>query len=366
MDLSLASMGWQDRIATAPLAASLAVLVVGECCLVLELIGRVFGTYVPSLLRIAVRTLLVALACFLLAIPFLVALSLPDDRAGLWLLLSSLVNLLVILHLLFPYRFGIRTLDRDAGTAHQRPLAPGIVLRPVAVETALPPGSGGSLRCLVLSDLHCTRRSSLDRLRAAAASLAEPRYDLVFALGDMGEDPALLPEVMRLVASLRPAHGVYCVRGNHDFERGRPELIADLAKEHGIVLLANASHVVPGLGVEIIGLECPWECRRLPSPARGPFAIGLTHTPDNIKVFSRLNVPLVLAGHTHGGKLRLPWIGSLPVGSRFGRFLDEGWFQFADTRLYITPGIRHFPGLFGKQGVIVDLNVTDPAGTPQA
>ena len=121
---------------------------------------------------------------------------------------------------------------------------------------------------------------------------------------------------------------------------------------------------MPGLGIEIVGLEWPWDRGILPSPSRAAFAIGLTHTPDNIKMFSRLNVPLAVAGHTHGGKFRLPWIGSFPVGSKYGRFLDEGWFQFGSTRLYITSGIRHFPGLLGRPGVIVELTITDPASQP--
>ncbi|MBN1507409.1 MAG: metallophosphoesterase family protein [Sedimentisphaerales bacterium] len=355
----LALMEWHEPIARGPFLASLLVLVLGECCLYFELSSRLLGTFVRTLPRMIVRHLTVWLACVALAVPFLLAMTQTGGWRAFWLLLSALVNLLLIVQFLFPYRFGIRTINHKAGVTGQEQLTPGIVLRRIAVEATLPPESPGSLRCLVISDLHCTWQFNLRKLRAALAALTDRAYDMVFVLGDLGESPALLPETIQTVAGLHTKYGIFCVRGNHDFERHRGGLIADLARENSIRLLANATYAVPELGIEIVGLEWPWDRNILPPPARATFAIGLSHTPDNIKLFSRLNVPLAVAGHTHAGKFRLPWIGSFPVGSKYGRFLDEGWFQFAGTRLYLTSGIRHFPGLFGRPGVIVELTITD-------
>jgi len=360
MDLMLAMTQWRERIAAAPFVAALVVLILGECCLYCDLAGRVLGTYVRTAPRIVMRILVVVAACAVLAIPFLLALIGAGGTESFWLVLSSLPNLLIIVLFLFPYRFGIRRIDHSAGVTGQESLASGVILRHVTVEASLPPDCPGSLRCLVLSDLHCTWRFSVRKLQAALAALDRTCYDVVFILGDLGESESLLPEVMRTIAGLRPTHGIFCVRGNHDFEWRRPALIADLAKQNAINLLTNISYLVPGLGIEIVGLEWPWSRSAAPSRPQAAFSIGLTHTPDNITAFSRLDVPLALAGHTHGGKIRLPWIGSFPVPSKYGRFLDEGWFRFRDTRLYITRGLGHFPGLLGKYGVILDLTIADP------
>jgi hypothetical protein len=356
----LATMEWQERIATAPFVAALVILIIGECCLYCDLAGRVLGTYVRTVPRIVVRVLVVVVACTVLAVPFLLALLRAGGMESFWLVLSSLLNLLIIVLFLFPYRFGIRRINHAAGITGQEPLAPGVILRHVAVEASLPPECPGSLRCLVLSDLHCCWRFNVHRLQACVAALGQKCYHMVFVLGDLSESDSLLPEVMRTIAGLRPSHGIFCVRGNHDFEWRRPALIADLAKENSITLLPSVSYPVPGLGIEIVGLELPWFRSAAPSRPNVTFSIGLTHTPDNIMAFSRLDVPLALAGHTHGGKLRLPWIGSFPVPSKYGRFLDEGWFRLRNTRLYITRGLGHFPGLLGKSGVLLDLTITDP------
>lgn len=68
---------------------------------------------------------------------------------------------------------------------------------------------------------------------------------------------------------------------------------------------------------------------------------------------------MALVGHTHGGKLALPLLGRVLVPSKYGRFLDEGWFQLGDTRLYITPGLGRRESIPPRPGVMLDLAIAD-------
>ena len=63
------------------------------------------------------------------------------------------------------------------------------------------------------------------------------------------------------------------------------------------------------------------------------------------------------AGHTHGGGLRLPWIGPLLVPNFYGRFLDRGWFARQDSKLRITPGIGCFPARKSNNGELLRLKL---------
>jgi predicted MPP superfamily phosphohydrolase len=47
----------------------------------------------------------------------------------------------------------------------------------------------------------------------------------------------------------------------------------------------------------------------------------------------------MLCGHTHGGQIRFPAVGSLAVPSRYGKRFDEGWFAVGNTAMYVNRGI---------------------------
>jgi len=71
---------------------------------------------------------------------------------------------------------------------------------------------------------------------------------------------------------------------------------------------------------------------------RTPFAVLLTHSPEIFMRADLVKFDLVLAGHTHGGQVRLPGIGApwLPAGSES---FESGWFYGQYARMYVTRGI---------------------------
>ncbi|HWY85255.1 MAG TPA: metallophosphoesterase, partial [Gemmataceae bacterium] len=69
------------------------------------------------------------------------------------------------------------------------------------------------------------------------------------------------------------------------------------------------------------------------------FRLLISHTPDNIRWARRHHVDLMLAGHVHGGQIRLPLIGSLFVPSRYSRKFDCGTFFSDPTVMYVSRGL---------------------------
>ena len=65
----------------------------------------------------------------------------------------------------------------------------------------------------------------------------------------------------------------------------------------------------------------------------------LTHTPDLFPDAAELGVDLVLAGHTQGGQVRLPWLGAIVTDTRLGRAFASGLFRRGGTHLFVTRGI---------------------------
>src|SRR5262249_34894113 len=93
--------------------------------------------------------------------------------------------------------------------------------------------------------------------------------------------------------------------------------------------------------LSVVGNEPAWfapgpdlrDCRQ------GPFRLCLSHTPDNI-AWARANaIDLMLAGHVHGGQVRLPLIGSDLAPSRYGRRYDCGAFDEPPTVMHVSRGL---------------------------
>ena len=80
-------------------------------------------------------------------------------------------------------------------------------------------------------------------------------------------------------------------------------------------------------------------CRSSPA---APTRIVLAHHPDVALVLDEGGLPrpdLIVAGHTHGGQIRLPVLGAAQTDTRLGRAYDRGIFEVAGSRLFITAGV---------------------------
>ena len=340
-------------------------IVLGEVFLVFDLFNRIFGTCTRAPGRMFWRIAVAAACVLVLPAPAIAhELGWRSPHMHALYVAAGVVGWLLALHFLVPYKWGVKRVPPEDHHRAVRPLGMDVVLRDSHLELAELPQGINHLNIVALSDLHCTtHRKTQTLLHVLDALDEEELFDLVLVLGDLGEEPDLLPEVMQGLGAIQSRFGVYCVRGNHDFEGGRAPLIKDLAQANGIFLLENAVHEVPETGITLLGLELPWDKSPLPEAPAGRFVIGLTHTPDNILHLSRLNVNVGFAGHTHGGRLKMPLLGAALVPARLGRFLEKGLFRRDDTLLYVTAGLSYHLASFGKKGEILRLTITRPGGS---
>lgn len=225
-------------------------------------------------------------------------------------------------------------------------LEPRWLATPVVEVTLedLPPGLDG-LRIVLISDLHVGPHlgpADVERVVAASNAL-EP--DLVVLLGDIvAYDPADAAVVAagapRLVAPL----GVYAVAGNHDYFVDQTT-VARLLEAAGVRVLRNAGLPLERqgarlwlAGVDDLRRGRPDLASALAGAAPGDVPVLLTHNPMLAHPAAALGVPLVLAGHTHGGQVQLPVVGPLllPIPDRR---LAEGLVALGATQVYITRGV---------------------------
>jgi len=69
------------------------------------------------------------------------------------------------------------------------------------------------------------------------------------------------------------------------------------------------------------------------------FGIALTHSPDAAPELAALGWDLIVAGHTHGGQVRLPLVGALVTNSHLPRRLASGLFRLGPAVVHVSPGL---------------------------
>ena len=165
--------------------------------------------------------------------------------------------------------------------------------------------------------------------------------DIFVFTGDLLDDQQLLEWLPSTFGRLKAPLGQYFVLGNHDWYQD-PNAIRREFERFGWVDLASRSIPITAPGktssILIAGDETPWMGTH-PTISDDRFCVLLSHTPDNISWARDHHIDLMLAGHTHGGQIRLPLFGPVYSPSSFGCRFASGVFWLEPTLLYVSRGI---------------------------
>ncbi|HEY8795413.1 MAG TPA: metallophosphoesterase [Gemmatimonadaceae bacterium] len=246
-------------------------------------------------------------------------------------------------------------------------LARVVLLTPIALRstridapvTGLAPALEG-YTIAVLSDLHYGGTFAPRRLVARAVQLAnEASPDLIVMLGDYALSHTrlrtmsrwlyvwALPRMTEALCALRARDGVIAILGNHDYDYEPARVIAWLQSAGARVLVNDCIVITRGNAQLGIGGVDDWTHGRVDpdggckSLAPAVPRVVLSHNPDGVlDLAPSTRVDLVLAGHTHGGQIVLPFFGAL---ARHCTVCDassaSGWVARSPVPLYVTTGV---------------------------
>jgi predicted MPP superfamily phosphohydrolase len=232
------------------------------------------------------------------------------------------------------------------------------------------------LRIAVISDIHVDNWFITEKkLRTIVERTNQQQPDLIVILGDYMSSNGWVthrvePEVFGpILKDLHAPLGVYSVLGNHDWWYSGMKVRRGL-EQNGIKVLENeAAQVdVRGTSLWLVGLADLWTrpqriSETVAKAPEGQPVIVLTHNPD---IFPNVpqRVQLVLAGHTHGGQVRFPIIGSVVQSSDYGDRWERGDVFEDNHHLFVTSGIGTsiVPVRFGLPPEIVILTLK--SGSP--
>lgn len=220
-----------------------------------------------------------------------------------------------------------------------------------------------NIRVVCISDMHLKEFGEGNERLISEIEKLSP--DIVAVVGDMNmeSEPDNYDCVISLCEKLNEIAPVYYSLGNHELDAilfSNSKIYKDI-KAAGISILNNEYETITvgGTPIDVIGLSqgpaqynsYGREFFEKAMAADDNFKLVLTHYPENFMgTLDDYEIDLALAGHAHGGQVRLPWIGGLYSADQgFLPELCDGYHEIGNSKLIITRGL-------GKSGKVPRIN----------
>jgi predicted MPP superfamily phosphohydrolase len=243
-----------------------------------------------------------------------------------------------------------------AGTVWAREIEPfWLDLHEVPLTIRGLPRAFAGLRVAQLTDLHLDGHVPITYLRRVVQRVNAIRPDVVLVTGDVvNHTMDWIDEAAQLLSELQAP--TFVSFGNHDYTswNARPGPYTVLAdplqkrlEQAGCVVLRNrfAWFERGGEKLFIVGIEDLWSNLFSPAEAfegldgRRQAIITMSHNPDSAPHVIPFAPKLILAGHTHGGQLRIPLLGA-PILPIVDRRFDQGLFALDNgCQMYVSRGV---------------------------
>jgi predicted MPP superfamily phosphohydrolase len=246
---------------------------------------------------------------------------------------------------------------------------PFLEARRYGLERVTVPVAAGvpALDILHISDMHMGEKDA--RMAAFVKALPDEIGipDLVIATGDLVENDRGIAPAAEVLNALEARLARAYVLGSHDYYQSRfrsyvkywsparrGEIRAPradnvrfetLLQEKGWIDLMNRDETIDSAHgkIRLAGVDDPYLRRHTTDHIRRAtdevMAIGLVHTPDVVSEWALAGFDLVLAGHTHGGQVRIPGIGAVVTNCTLPTGLGMGLNRVGSTWLHVSPGL---------------------------
>ncbi len=215
----------------------------------------------------------------------------------------------------------------------------------------------------LLSDLH--NKSYGNQNRALLKEIDAGKPDAVLMAGDMmtAHKNSKYQTALELVQNIAAKYPVYYGMGNHEYRAGLyPEQYGNLYEEYrnglqrcNVEPLINETVSLPSANIMITGLQmdrCYYQrFRKFPmrqeylsetigQPQKDKFQILIAHNPEYFEEYADWGADLVVAGHVHGGLMRLPYFGGVvsPKLTLFPKY-DGGRFREKESEMILSRGL---------------------------
>ncbi len=237
----------------------------------------------------------------------------------------------------------------------------GLIIKEYKITNSKLPSSFYGLKIIHMSDIHYGRTIKKKELLKIVAEINLRNPDIVVFTGDLFDNNETLTqkdikEITEAFQKINATIGKFAITGEHDFKK---EEWSTIIKDSGFTNLNDTYELIYKDGYEpimIAGLSTNLKGTKNAKDKIAPindyinsiqeseemnvprYKILLLHEPDYIKNVTYQNYDLVLAGHSHNGQVKLPFIGPIAKSNGAKKYYDE-YYSLNNTDLYVSSGL---------------------------
>ena len=217
----------------------------------------------------------------------------------------------------------------------------GIIVKEYPIENVLIEESFHGIKIIQFSDIHYNQYIENKKIDTLINLINKTEPDIVIFTGDLIDINYQITneEKEYLIAkfnTINPTIEKYAIKGEED-----NQLFEEIFKNSNFKILENTIEniYINNSFIQLIAVDNNYNYELLKSKKENTYTIAITHMPDNTdNIINTFNPNLILAGHSHNGQVRIPFIGPLMKRENSKKYIDS-YYKINDTELLISSGI---------------------------
>ena len=206
------------------------------------------------------------------------------------------------------------------------------------------------IKVVQFSDTHIGDFFTIEELQKVVDKINEQEADLVLFTGDLMDDASVyqgsIEEIGTVLSNIQSKFGNYAVFGNRDYGGGAERFYEELMESAGFHVLLNNHETITvnGTTLSLFGADDAligyYDAKQtMKGIEEGNFNLLLVHEPDLVDDFIDYPVDLVVAGHSHGGQVYIPFVGPLLTTTLAEKYVRGLYDINENLSLYVNTGI---------------------------
>ena len=228
----------------------------------------------------------------------------------------------------------------------------GLVIKETAVIDSNLPKIFYGLKIVQISDIHYKVTTSKKELKQIITEINLLKPDIVILTGDLFDSNIKYKkedyiDIVKLLNKIDTNIAKYAIKGEDDLNINNWE---EVINESNFIDLNDKYELVYNNGIDpllIIGISSNYKNNHIKKTLTSiykeinikyKYSVLLTHEPDIIDEIDYSKFNLILSGHTHGGQVKLPFIGGM-IKDKYAKTYINDYYNLGNTKLYISSGI---------------------------